>query len=193
MSKKPVVLVIMDGQGNGDHKKGDAVFNAKTPNLDAIRKEFGSIEMITYGEQVGLPKGQMGNSEVGHTNIGAGRVVRQGLSKINHSMFEAKDFDKNEVMLKAIKHAKDNKGNLQLFGLASPGGVHSSMAHIYPIVDLANKNGVKVYIHAFTDGRDVSPTSGPQYMKELIDGLKGKDATIASVHGRYYAMDRDTR
>ncbi len=193
MNKKTVALLILDGQGIGDHHKGDAVFNAKTPVVDKLQKEFGTIQMKTFGEVVGLPEGQMGNSEVGHTNIGAGRVVRQGLSKINFAIDEDKSFYDNEVVLKAINYAKENNSNFHILGLISPGGVHAHIDHVVPIIEMANKQGVKVNIHAFTDGRDVSPTSAKQYIKQLQDSLKGKDAQIVSISGRYYAMDRDTK
>ncbi len=193
MNKKTIALLILDGQGIGDHKKGDAVFNAKTPILDNLKKEYGSIQMKTFGEVVGLPEGQMGNSEVGHTNIGAGRVVRQGLSKINFAINEDKSFYDNEVVLKAINYAKKNNSNFHILGLISPGGVHSHIDHIMPIIEMANKQDVKVNIHAFTDGRDVSPTSARQYISQLLESIKDKNAQIVSISGRYYAMDRDTK
>ena len=186
-------LIILDGWGIGDKSKSDAVFNAQTPFMDSLMKSYPNATLKTSGEDVGLPNGQMGNSEVGHMNIGAGRIVYQELTRINKSIREG-DFFKNENLLKAIHTAKENNVALHLFGLVSKGGVHSNQEHIYAICELAKKEGLEnVFIHAFTDGRDCDPKSGLGFVQELETELAKTTGKIASVIGRYYAMDRDNR
>ena len=186
-------LIILDGWGIGDKSKSDAVHNAQTPFMDSLMKNYPNATLKTSGEDVGLPDGQMGNSEVGHMNIGAGRIVYQELTRINKSIREG-DFYKNEKLLKAIHTAKENNVALHLFGLVSKGGVHSNQEHIYAICKLAKQEGLEnVFIHAFTDGRDCDPKSGLAFVQELETELAKTTGKIASVIGRYYAMDRDNR
>ncbi len=192
MSKK-VALIIMDGWGKGDHSKSDAIFNANTPFVDSLYKNYPNSELITSGEEVGLPEGQMGNSEVGHLNIGAGRVVYQDLVKINVAVRD-KSFFSHPVLKAAFKEAKDKNKAVHFLGLLSEGCVHSSQKHLYALCDMATTEGVKdVFIHGFTDGRDVDPKSGLGYVTELQAYIKNTTAKIASLCGRYYAMDRDKR
>ncbi|MEY3238120.1 MAG: hypothetical protein RI883_2221 [Bacteroidota bacterium] len=186
-------LIILDGWGIGDHSKSDAVFNANTPFMDELLANRPNAKLKTCGEDVGLPVGQMGNSEVGHLNIGAGRIVYQELTRINKSIREG-EFYKNPVLLAAMRKAKENNVKLHLMGLVSKGGVHSSQEHIYALCKMAKDNGLEnVFIHAFTDGRDCDPKSGLAYIQELEAELKKTTGKIASVIGRYYAMDRDNR
>ncbi len=192
MSKKPVALIIMDGFGYNPDSYGNAIMAANTPNLDKYLKECPNTIIGASGLCVGLPDGQMGNSEVGHTNIGAGRIVYQMLVKISKSI-EDGDFFKNPALVNSMENAKKNNSALHVMGLLSPGGVHSHMTHLYGIAEMAKKFGLeKVYVHAFLDGRDVPPSSAAEYMQEAVDKLNeigvGKIATIA---GRFYAMDRD--
>ncbi|MDD3383948.1 MAG: 2,3-bisphosphoglycerate-independent phosphoglycerate mutase [Bacilli bacterium] len=192
VKKTPIVLLIMDGFGIRKEKIGNAIAMAKKPNIDFIMGKYPNILLNASMEDVGLPKGQMGNSEVGHMNIGAGRVVYQSLTLINKSI-EDKSFFENEKFLKAIKHVVDNNSTLNIMGLLSDGGVHSSNQHIYALIELAAKYNVRnVNIHAILDGRDVDPQLGVKYLKELKEKIEiigsGK---IASISGRYYAMDRD--
>lgn len=193
MEKKLVMLAILDGWGINDREDGNAVKLAHTPNLDSIMKQYPTTVMHTSGLNVGLPDGQMGTSEVGHMNIGAGRIVYQDLAKITKSIQDGDFFD-NGAFQKAINNCKKNNSNLHLMGLTSDGGVHTHINHLFALLELCKKEGVKnVYVHCFTDGRDTPPTSGESYILELEDKIKelgiGK---IASVSGRYYAMDRDT-
>ncbi len=186
-------LIILDGWGIGDKSKSDAIFNANTPYMDSLLARYPSATLKTSGEDVGLPDGQMGNSEVGHLNIGAGRVVYQELTRINKSIRE-KDFFRNEALIEAMETAKKNNVALHLMGLVSKGGVHSSQEHIYALCEMAHQYGLKdVFIHAFTDGRDCDPKSGLGFIRELESNIAGTTGKIASVIGRYYAMDRDTR
>lgn len=186
-------LIILDGWGIGDKSKSDAIFNARTPYMDSLLEKYPSATLKTSGEDVGLPDGQMGNSEVGHLNIGAGRIVYQELTRINKSIRE-KDFFSNEVLIKAMETAKKNNVALHLMGLVSKGGVHSSQEHIYALCEMAHQHGLKdVFIHAFTDGRDCDPKSGLGFIQELEANIANTSGKIASVIGRYYAMDRDTR
>lgn len=192
--KKPVVLCIMDGFGKNPSDYGNAIAAAKTPNLDKLMAEFPMTYIGASGMDVGLPDGQMGNSEVGHTNIGAGRVVYQELTRITKSI-EDGDFLENEALRNAVQSAIDNGTSLHLMGLMSNGGVHSHNSHVWAIVELAKKMGLsKVYLHCIMDGRDVPPTSGKDFVAEAEQKLKeigvGK---IATVVGRFYAMDRDNR
>ena len=186
-------LIILDGWGIGDKSKSDAVYNAKTPFMDSLIENYPHAQLLTSGENVGLPDGQMGNSEVGHMNIGAGRIVYQELTRINKSIRDG-DFFENPIIVDAIKKAKENNVALHLIGLVSKGGVHSNQEHIYAICKLAKEYGLKdVFIHAFTDGRDCDPKSGLAFIKELEAQIAGSTGKIASVIGRYYAMDRDNR
>ncbi len=186
-------LIILDGWGIGDHSKSDAVFNANTPFMDELLANRPNAKLKTCGEDVGLPNGQMGNSEVGHLNIGAGRIVYQELTRINKSIREG-DFFTNPVLLAAMKNAKEKNVKLHLMGLVSKGGVHSSQEHIYALCKMAKDNDLEdVFIHAFTDGRDCDPKSGLEFIQELEVELKKTTGKIATVIGRYFAMDRDNR
>ena len=191
MKAKKTVLIILDGWGLGDTSKSDAIYNANTPFVDSLYTKYPHSKLKTFGQYVGLPKGQMGNSEVGHLNIGAGRIVYQDLAKINLSC-EDNSIAQMENLKKSFAYAIQNKKPLHLIGLVSDGGIHSHQNHLYKLCQLANKAGVKnVFIHAFTDGRDCDPKSGKGFIKKLEQNLFG--AKIASVCGRYYAMDRDKR
>jgi len=194
MKDKLVMLIILDGFGINPRTEGNAVYAAEKPNIDRFLAEYPNTVIRTSGMDVGLPKGQMGNSEVGHTNIGAGRIVYQELTRITKSIEDGDFFEKKEL-LDAIENCKKHNSKLHLYGLLSDGGVHSHNTHLYALVELAKRQGLKdVYIHCFFDGRDVPPDSAKCYVEELESKLKeigvGK---IASVMGRYYAMDRDNR
>ena len=194
MNKTPTTLIIMDGFGLSDQVKGNAIKAASTPNLDQIFEENPVCRLSASGLDVGLPEGQMGNSEVGHTNIGAGRVVFQDLPRITKSISDG-DFFENPVFLKAMKACREKGTALHLMGLLSNGGVHSHINHLFAFLKMAKQQGLeKVYIHCFLDGRDVSPTSGADFVKQTMDKCAelgvGK---IATIEGRYYAMDRDNR
>lgn len=190
--KQPIILCIMDGYGIRHAEKGNAIFAAKKPNLERIFQENPYTEIETSGESVGLPDGQMGNSEVGHLNIGAGRIVYQSLTLINKAIRE-KTFFQNEKYLKAIDYAKKNKSALHILGLVSDGGVHSHIEHFLAILQMAKENGLeKVFVHAFMDGRDVDPQVGATYIKTLQDEMdRLQVGAIADISGRYWAMDRD--
>ena len=192
MSKRPTVLMILDGYGLNDRKEANAIAEANTPVMDKLMAEYPYVKGNASGLAVGLPDGQMGNSEVGHTNIGAGRIVYQMLVKISKDIKDG-TFNNNKAILSAMESCKAKGTALHLMGLLSPGGVHSHMEHLFGIVKMAKANGLdKVYIHAFLDGRDVPPSSAAEYMEQTIAELKeiglGKIATIS---GRFYAMDRD--
>jgi len=194
MNKKPVALIILDGFALRDETKGNAVAHAKKPNFDRYWNQFPHATLRADGEFVGLPEGQMGNSEVGHMNIGAGRIVYQSLTRVNVAIREG-EFDKNETFTNAMDHVKKNGTNLHLFGLLSDGGVHSHIEHMFALLKLAAKEGVKnVYVHGFLDGRDVGPQTAEKYIKATEEKMKeygvGEFATIS---GRYYSMDRDNR
>ena len=194
MSKKPTVLMILDGYGLNDRVEGNAIKQANTPVMDKLMAEYPYVKGLASGMAVGLPEGQMGNSEVGHLNMGAGRIVYQELTRITKEIQDG-DFFNNEALLHAVKNAKENGSALHLFGLLSDGGVHSHITHLFGLLELAKKEGLeKVYVHCFLDGRDTPPQSGKGYVQELTDKLAelgvGK---IATVMGRYYAMDRDNR
>ena len=195
LKKAPVALIIMDGWGIGDdNDKSNAVKIAPTPNIDKIMAENPHTALLCSGEAVGLPDGQMGNSEVGHTNIGAGRVVYQELTRITRAVRDG-SFYENEAFNKVLEAAKAKNGALHLFGLLSPGGVHSHTDHLYALLELAKRKGMaKVYVHAFLDGRDVPPKSALEYIAALEEKIKEIGVgSIATVSGRYYAMDRDKR
>ncbi len=194
MRKKPVVLAILDGYGESKIHEGNAIFEAKTPRMDEFRANYPMSYVHASGLDVGLPDGQMGNSEVGHTNIGAGRIVYQELTRITKSINDG-DFFNNEALLGACANCKANGSALHIMGLLSDGGVHSHFDHLLGVINLAKKNGLdKVYIHCFMDGRDVSPTSGIDFVKKLYEATKEIGCgEIATVMGRYYAMDRDNR
>ncbi len=183
------MLIILDGFGLSESREGNAIAHAKTPNLDALRKRYPTCTLQASGEAVGLPAGQMGNSEVGHLNIGAGRVVYQDLTRISKAVSD-KTFFGNPVFLEAIEHAKTHDSYLHLMGLVSDGGVHSHITHLLALMGLASENGVRTVVHAFLDGRDVPPRSALEYVN-AVDGYKGYQ--IGTVMGRYYAMDRDNR
>lgn len=189
-----VILCIMDGWGVGGNCVKDATREANTPNFDKFKKEEKYTTLFAEGEYVGLPEGQMGNSEVGHLNLGAGRIVYQELTRINKAIKDG-SFFKNEKFLAAIKHAKENNSSLHLMGLVSDGGVHSSEQHLMALIDFAKKEGLeKVYVHAFLDGRDTPPQSAVDYVRVVDEKLSYVGLPkIASVMGRYWAMDRDNR
>ena len=192
MSKKPVVLMVLDGYGLSDKTEGNAIALANTPVMDKLMKECPFVQGAASGLAVGLPDGQMGNSEVGHMNIGAGRIIYQDLTRITKAINDG-DFFKNEVLLQAMDNCKKNDSALHLWGLLSDGGVHSHIEHLYGLLEMAKKNGLQnVYVHAFLDGRDTPPASGKSYIEQLQNKMDeigvGK---IASLSGRYYAMDRD--
>ena len=191
---KRVLLCIMDGWGISEDTENNAIYTAKTPNFDNFVKNMSSTTIRADGENVGLPEGQMGNSEVGHLNIGAGRIVYQDLSRINLSIKDG-SFFKNEALMNAINHAKENKSALHLFGLVSDGGVHSMYQHLQALIEMADKNDLhEVYVHAFLDGRDTPPSSAIEYLEKIETTLKEHNMPkISSVMGRYYAMDRDKR
>jgi 2,3-bisphosphoglycerate-independent phosphoglycerate mutase len=192
MNKK-VILVIMDGWGLGNVKPADAIQNAKTPFVSSLYNNYPHTTLVTCGEQVGLPDGQMGNSEVGHLNLGAGRIVYQELQRINVAVRDG-EFATNKVLLDAIRLAKTNNKPLHLLGLVSNGGVHSHINHLKALTDVCKKEGLtNVFIHAFTDGRDTDPKSGLGFIKELQAHLDTSTGKIASISGRYFAMDRDKR
>jgi 2,3-bisphosphoglycerate-independent phosphoglycerate mutase len=191
---KPVALIILDGFGLRSESQGNAVAHAKKPNYDRYWATYPHTTLIASGEAVGLPEGQMGNSEVGHLNIGAGRTVYQDLTRISKSIRDGEFYD-NETLIGAVRHAKQNGKKLHLYGLLSDGGVHSHIQHLFALLDMAKKEGLDdVYIHAFLDGRDVAPDSAKKYMEELQAKIaEGGVGRIATVQGRYYAMDRDKR
>ena len=192
--KRPTLLLILDGFGLNDNTKANAVYTAKTPNIDRLMKEYPFVKGNASGLHVGLPDGQMGNSEVGHLNMGAGRVVIQELTRITKEI-EDGDFFKNEALLNAMNNVKKNNSALHLYGLVSDGGVHSHITHLYGLLEMAKREGIsKVYVHCFMDGRDTAPTSGITYIEELQNKMKELGVgRIATIMGRYYAMDRDNR
>ncbi len=192
MSKKPVVLMVLDGYGLNENPEGNAIAMANTPVMDKLMAECPFVKGNASGLSVGLPDGQMGNSEVGHMNIGAGRIIYQDLTRITKDIEDGAFFE-NKVLLQAINNCKENNSDLHLWGLLSDGGVHSHNTHLYGLLEMAKKNGLEnVYVHAFLDGRDTPPASGKDYVAQLEEKMAeigvGK---IASLSGRYYAMDRD--
>ncbi len=192
--KKTTLLLVLDGYGLNSSKENNAIENANTPNMDMLQKNYFTSVGQASGLNVGLPDGQMGNSEVGHLNIGAGRIVYQELTRISKSITDG-DFFENKGLLTAVENAKKNNSAIHFYGLLSTGGVHSHIEHLYGLLELAKRNGLeKVYVHPFLDGRDTPPSSAKGFLFDLEEKMKeigvGK---IASVHGRYFAMDRDTR
>ncbi len=191
--KNRMLLMILDGWGIGNNTKSDVIYTAKTPNMDGLRKKYPNSKLLTSGRNVGLPDGVMGNSEVGHLNIGAGRVLYQDLVKINLAC-EDGSIATNPALVKAFTYAKQNNKGVHFIGLISDGGVHSMDTHLYKLCDVTKEFGLnKVYIHAITDGRDTDPKSGLGYVTNLVNHLKKSNGKIASLIGRYYAMDRDKR
>ena len=191
MNGKKTALIILDGWGHGDKTKSDAIYHANTPFIDSLYQKHPNCELKTFGEYVGLPKGQMGNSEVGHLNIGAGRIVCQDLAKINIAC-EDNTIAEMEKLKSSFAYARQNNKPLHLIGLVSDGGIHSHQNHLYKLCELAQKQAIEnVFVHAFTDGRDCDPKSGRGFIQELENNLFG--AQIASICGRYYSMDRDKR
>ena len=192
---RPLLLIIMDGWGWREEKEGNAILLAGTPNLDALKEAYPFTLLRASGEAVGLPEGQMGNSEVGHLNIGAGRIVYQDLTRINLAIRDG-SFFKNPVLKEAFSRAKETGGKVHLLGLVSDGGVHSHIDHLFALLEFAKREGLcdRVFVHAFTDGRDTPPKSGLSYLEALIAKMKELSCgEVATVSGRYYAMDRDKR
>lgn len=193
VENKKLALIILDGWGKGDGTKSDAIANANTPFYDSLLEDYPHSWLKTSGEDVGLPDGQMGNSEVGHLNIGAGRVVYQDLVRINRACKDG-SLAVNPALREAFEYAKENDKAVHFMGLVSDGGVHSSQEHLHALCDIAKDNGLeKVFIHAFMDGRDTDPHGGKGYLQKLEAHLENSVGKIASVIGRYYAMDRDRR
>ena len=193
METNKFLLMILDGWGIGNHTKSDVIFTTGTPNIDVLKSKYPNSQLLTSGENVGLPDGQMGNSEVGHMNIGAGRVVYQDLVKINIDIRE-NTIGKNPEIIKAFQYAKDNNKSVHFIGLVSDGGVHSMDSHLYKLCDITKEYGLQnVFIHALTDGRDTDPHSGMEFVQNLENHLKTSTGKIASLVGRYYTMDRDKR
>jgi len=190
---KKVILIVMDGWGHGAKKSTDAIKNAATPFVDGLYNSYPNTELVTFGKMVGLPEGQMGNSEVGHLNLGAGRVVYQELERINVAIDNG-ELGKNLALQHAINYALENDKPLHLLGLVSEGGVHSHLAHIKEICNICKASGVNnLFVHSFTDGRDTDPESGILYMKDLVSHMDKTGGEVASIIGRFYAMDRDKR
>ncbi len=193
MKENRVLLMILDGWGMGDGTKSDVISSTGTPNIDILKKTYPSSFLLTSGEDVGLPEGQMGNSEVGHLNIGAGRVVYQDLVKINKAC-RTGEIRSNETLRQAFTYARDKGVKVHFMGLLSDGGVHSLDSHLYALCDMTMEFGLKdVFIHGFGDGRDTDPKSGKGYMAALLSHLEKSNGRVASFIGRYYAMDRDKR
>ncbi|MBO5873659.1 MAG: 2,3-bisphosphoglycerate-independent phosphoglycerate mutase [Rikenellaceae bacterium] len=190
---KKVLLMILDGWGNGDHSNGDVVYSAKPEFIQNLQKEWPTAQLMTCGEHVGLPDGQMGNSEVGHLNIGAGRVIYQDLVKINKAI-EDNTISKNNTLVDAFEYAKNNNKQVHFLGLLSDGGVHSVTSHLYKLCEMTAEYGLdKVFVHALMDGRDTDPKSGLGFMQSLVNKIAGTNVRLASICGRYYTMDRDKR
>ena len=188
-----LILMILDGWGIGNKGKGDVIFQTPTPNMDRLLKEYPNSQLLTSGENVGLPDGQMGNSEVGHLNIGAGRVVYQDLVRINKAIKD-NSISQNDILGNALDYAKKNNKSVHFLGLIGPGGVHAMSHHLFKLCDITKEKGLdKVYIHCLTDGRDTDPKSGYGFMEKVVNHLKTSNGKIASLIGRYYTMDRDKR
>ena len=194
MTKKKALLMILDGWGIGNHTKGDVIFNQPTPNLDRLTAEYPHSQLLACGENVGLPDGQMGNSEVGHLNIGAGRIVYQDLVKINRAIADGSILQNAQIQ-SAYTYARDNGVSLHIMGLTSNGGVHSSLDHLMCLIDLAQHYGIspRTFIHCFMDGRDTDPKSGAGFVKQVDEKAQATGAHVANIIGRFYAMDRDKR
>ena len=193
MSHKKVLLIILDGWGITQDPAVSAIAQAHTPCMDALFQQYPHAHLLTDGLHVGLPEGQMGNSEVGHINLGAGRIIYQELARINLAI-KNNTLANESVLINAFAYAKRNRVNTHLIGLVSDGGVHSHVDHLKGLVEAAEQAGLdQVFIHAFTDGRDVDPHSGKKFIADLQQFLKGKKTQLASVVGRYFAMDRDKR
>ena len=193
MQSQKAALIILDGWGHGQVPSADAIKHAKTPFVDSLYSKYPHSELVTFGEEVGLPDGQMGNSEVGHLNIGAGRIVYQELARINKAA-QSGELARNKILLQAIKKAVAADVDIHLLGLVSDGGVHSHVIHLKSLVDIIEENdGKKIFIHSFMDGRDTSPTGGVDYLRDLSDFVSTRHTELASVIGRYFAMDRDKR
>ena len=192
MNKK-VILMILDGWGITQDPSVSAIFKAKTPFINSLYNEYPSAELRTDGEHVGLPKGQMGNSEVGHMNLGAGRIVYQNLAKINIAL-EKGEFSQEKELIKAFEYASEKNKNVHLLGLVSDGGIHAHISHLKGLLNMANDHQLKnVFLHAFTDGRDCDPKSGKSFISEIQEHMKNTTGELATITGRYYAMDRDNR
>ncbi len=191
MSKK-ALLMILDGWGIGNHSKADIISSTPTPYWDSLNANYPNSQLLASGEDVGLPEGQMGNSEVGHLNIGAGRVVYQDLVKINIACRDNSILE-NPAVVKAYSYARDNKKKIHFMGLVSDGGVHSSMDHLLKLIDIANEYKAEAFVHCFMDGRDTDPKSGKGFIEQLDNATKGTTTKIGTIVGRYYAMDRDKR
>ncbi|MCG8403074.1 MAG: 2,3-bisphosphoglycerate-independent phosphoglycerate mutase [Firmicutes bacterium] len=194
MGKRPLALIILDGWGLSEHSENNAIASARKPNLDALLARYPHTGLVASGEDVGLPEGQMGNSEVGHLNMGAGRIVYQELTRINLAVRDSSFYD-NPVLREAVEGVRKNKSALHLMGLLSDGGVHSHINHLYALLELARDQGLdRVFVHAFLDGRDVPPANAREYIIPLVERMeKMETGQIATVMGRYYAMDRDNR
>ncbi|MFQ5447449.1 MAG: 2,3-bisphosphoglycerate-independent phosphoglycerate mutase, partial [Saprospiraceae bacterium] len=193
MKNKRAILIILDGWGHGPKYSADAIAHAKTPVMDDLEKRYPNAELVTHGELVGLPDGQMGNSEVGHLNIGAGRIVYQELARINKAVRE-QTLHQHPVLLNAIKYAKEHDKPIHFMGLLSDGGVHSHIDHLIALCDITSEQGVKkTFVHAFMDGRDTDPKAGVAYLKKLKQNIDNQCVSVATIIGRYYAMDRDKR
>ncbi|SFE93913.1 2,3-bisphosphoglycerate-independent phosphoglycerate mutase [Alteribacillus iranensis] len=194
MSKSPIALIILDGFALREESKGNAVAQAATPNFDQYWEQYPHTTLTACGEAVGLPEGQMGNSEVGHLNIGAGRIVDQSLTRINKSIKEGTFFD-NDALVEACAHVKKHNSDLHVYGLLSDGGVHSHINHLFALLELAKNQGIeRVYVHGFLDGRDVGPTTAKTYTEALQNRMEELQiGSLATLHGRYYSMDRDRR
>ena len=188
-----VILMILDGWGFAPNPEVSAVDLAKTPTMDRLYQKYSHAELLTDGKNVGLPDGQMGNSEVGHMNLGAGRIVYQDLVKISKAI-DDKSLEKNPVLVEALEYAQNEDKNIHFLGLLSDGGVHAHMDHLESLLEMPSKYSCpRVFVHGFTDGRDVDPKSGAGFIQKLSQKLKSTGAKIASITGRYYAMDRDKR
>jgi len=193
MEKNRAILIILDGWGHGPLPEASAIAQAKTPFVDHLYEQYPHAELVTFGEEVGLPQGQMGNSEVGHLNIGAGRVVYQELARINKAIRE-KTLHQHPVLLDALNYAKAEGKQVHLMGLLSDGGVHSHIEHLKALCDICEKQDAdKVFIHAFMDGRDTAPKGGKDFLSDLLQHIDSQKVELASIIGRYYAMDRDKR
>jgi 2,3-bisphosphoglycerate-independent phosphoglycerate mutase len=193
MGTKKALLMILDGWGIGNHDKTDVIHSVDTPNMDGLMAKYPNAQLLTSGENVGLPDGQMGNSEVGHLNIGAGRVVFQDLVAINNAIKDG-SIAENNTIKEAFQYAKDNNKQVHFLGLIGPGGVHAMSSHLFALCDLTAKYDLdKVFIHGLTDGRDTDPKSGLGFMTEVMNHIEGSNVKLASLIGRYYSMDRDKR